>query len=123
MERSKDYLAPKAYNTRGEVLCNPDDLLAWSQSAIQTSNSYLRLQPAYPYIQTGMDMINGSLDSVGPASLSNVQMELTIRNLKELVAAQTNIRIIPAFKTEISEFKGQCDIVNKCFMAWQQMTF
>lgn len=123
MDRQQDYLAPKAYNTRGEVLCDGDDLLSWSKSAVQTSMAYLKLQPAYPYIQAGLDMINGSTDPVGNPSLSTVQMELTIRNLKELVAAQTNIRIIPAFKTEIAEFQPQRDIVNKCFMAWQQMTF
>jgi len=118
-----DYLAPTPYNTRGETICTPDDLLAWSQAAVKTSRSYLRLQPAYPFIQTGLDMINGVSPKTGPQSLSDVNLELTVRNLKELVAAQTNIRIIPAFKTEISEFQAQRDILNKCFMSWQQMTF
>lgn len=121
--RDNGYMAPKAFNTRGEVVCSPSELLSWSNEAVRDSRSYLRLQPAYPYIQTGMDMINGTWQKSGVQSLSDASLELTVRNLKELVAAQTNIRIIPAFKTEIAEFTNQRDILNKSFMAWQQMTF
>lgn len=121
--RDNAYILPSPINTRGEVISSPDDQLAWSKDCISEGKSYLRLQPAYPYIQTGLDMINGSWQNSKVQSLSDVTMELTIRNLKELVAAQTNIRIIPAFKTEIQELAKQRDILNKCFMSWQQMTF
>lgn len=121
--RDSAYLAPPSFKTNGATACTPDTLLSWSKSAIQDSRAYLRLQPAYQYIQDGMDIVNAQWNPSKVTSLSDVTMELTIRNIKELVAAQTNIRIIPSFKTEIQEFKKQEDILNKYFMAWQQMTF
>jgi hypothetical protein len=85
--------------------------------------SYLRLQPAYKYIADGMDIINGEYLVTSVQSLSSVKTENTARNTKELVAAQTNLRIIPSFKAESEAFREQNTILNKGFMAWQNMTF
>ena len=117
------YLAPVPLTRKGESASSPEEYLEWSRSAISDGLSYLRLQPAYRYIQTGLDMINGNWRPANAQSLSDITLELTIRNLKELTSAQTNIRIIPAFKTEIPEFGSQRDILNRSFMSWQQMTF
>lgn len=119
----RGYLAPTPITTRGDIACNPDELLDWAKSAVQDGQAFLRLQAAHPHIQTGLDMVNGTWQKSGVQTLSNISLELTLRNLKEIVAAQTNIRVVPAFKTEIPQFKDQCDMLNKCFMAWQQMTF
>lgn len=116
------YLAPSPFNDDGDINLDPSPQLSWLQSAVSDGRAYLRLQPAYPYIQIGLDMINAIWAKTNP-SLSDINLELTYRNLKELVAAQTNIRIIPAFKTEIAEFDHQKKILNDCFMSWQQMTF
>lgn len=123
LPRDRGYLAPIPFNTNGSNASTISEMLAWSSSAVQDGKSFLRMQPAYNFIQQGLDMVNGVWKSSSVQSLSNVTMELTVRNLKELVAAQTNIRIIPAFKTEVPEFEDQRDMMNKCFMSWQQMTF
>lgn len=90
---------------------------------LSDGRSYLRLQPAYKYIADGMDIINGDFLVTGVQSLSNVRTESTARNTREIVAAQTNLRIIPAFKAESEAFREQNTILNKGFMAWQNMTF
>lgn len=98
-------------------------VLGWSKEFIEQGNAYLRLQPAYPYIQEGMDLINGTSDPSSTATLSSVKTESVVRNIKELIAAQSNIRIIPAFKTEQDQFANQAKILNKLYMSWQKMTF
>ena len=103
--------------------CSPDELFAWSQSMLADGRSYLRLQPAYKYISDGMDLVNGDFLVTDVQSLSNVKTEQTLRNTREIVAAQTNLRIIPAFKAESEQYREQNQILNKGFMAWQNMTF
>jgi hypothetical protein len=121
--RDRAYVLPPPFNPSGTLTLGPSELQGRLKECLESARQYLRLQPAYPFIQDGLDMINGYRPTINVASLSDLQMELTIRNLKELNAAQTNLRIIPAFKTDIPEFNGQNAIMNKCFMAWQQMTF
>ena len=103
--------------------CDPNELFAWSQQVLADARSYLRLQPAYKYISDGIDLVNGDFLVTDVQSLSNVKTETTVRNTKEIVAAQTNLRIIPAFKSEAEQYREQNNILNKGFMAWQNMTF
>ncbi len=121
------YLCPPPFelNTSRQEwdACGADDLFAWTQQMLTDARSYLRLQPAYKYITDGMDMINGEFLVTDVQSLSNVKTESTVRNTKEVVAAQTNLRIIPAFKSEAEQYREQNNILNKSFMAWQNMTF
>lgn len=114
------YLAPAPWSAK----CTPDGLSGWSRECVQAGLAYVKSQPAYPYIDDAVRMINGDLLSAAASeNLSDVKTETTIRNLKELIAAQTNIRIIPSFTTEIGDFEHQKTILNKSWMAWQSLTF
>lgn len=120
------YLCPKPFerNNRGEwEPCSDTEMFAWSQQALADAASYLRLQPAYKYITDGMDIVNGEFLVTDVQSLSNVKTESTVRNVKEIVAAQTNLRLIPNFKSEQEIYRDQTNILNKSFLAWQNMTF
>jgi hypothetical protein len=121
------YLCPAPFdldrNRQEWTPCSPDELFAWSQQMLSDARSYLRLQPAYKYISEGMDIINGDFLVTDIQSLSNVKTEATVRNTREIVAAQTNLRIVPAFKSEAEQYRDQNAILNKGFMAWQNMTF
>lgn len=116
---SNYYLCPRPFRSDAR----PHELGGWAKEFLEQGRIYLRMQPAHPYIQDGMDVINGISGSSCVSTLSNVKTEAVVRNIKELVASQTNIRIIPAFKTEIKEFVHQQTILNKAYMAWQTMTF
>jgi hypothetical protein len=121
------YLAPAPFEfNRSQQrwdACSPDELFAWSQQMLSDARSYLRLQPAYKYISDGLDIINGDFAVTDVQSMSSVRTESTVRNTREIVAAQTNLRIIPAFKSEAEQYREQNNILNKGFMAWQNMTF
>jgi hypothetical protein len=117
------YICPRPFDLSGNIKFSRDKLLSWTNDVVTDGRSYLRLQPAYKYIDDGLSLVNGDLENVPNAALSDYTAEMTVRNLKELVAAQTNIRVIPAFKTEIPEFEKQQDILNKSFMGWQNGTF
>ena len=121
--RDNAYLCPAPFRLTGEPAAKADEYLAWGKDIIADGRAFLRLQPAYPYIQEGMDIINGTSGKVVISTLSGVKTEMTLRNLKELIAAQTNIRIIPAFKSENPEYQKQTGLLNKAFMAWQTGTF
>lgn len=123
MARDRGYLAPIPFGKNITEICTPEEISSWSSNIISDGKSYLRLQPAYPFIQDGVDLVNGDSAKVRVQSLSSVRTDQTVRNAKELVAAQTNIRIIPAFKSDIPEFRHQTQILNNGFMAWQGMTF
>lgn len=100
-----------------------DEQFAWSQQMIQDARSYLRLQPAYKYIASGLDLINGESDPTSVQSLSSVKTESTVRNTREIVAAQTNLKIVPEFKSSSEEYRQQTSVLNRSFLAWQNMTF
>jgi hypothetical protein len=119
------YLCPAPFEADGDnrELATSDSLLAWAKDVVSDGRSYLRLQPAYPFIADGIDMVNGESPVIGVGTLSKMRTDQTVRNAKELIAAQTNIRIIPAFKSEMEEFRQQTTILNKSFMAWQTSTF
>ena len=119
------YLAPAPFDDPGgnREISSPESLLAWAKDIVSDGRSYLRLQPAYPFIQDGIDFVNGENVNTSVGLLSGMRTDQTVRNAKELIAAQTNIRIIPAFKSNIEEFRNQETILNKTFMAWQGMTF
>jgi hypothetical protein len=114
------YLAPPPLSAN----CNEKELSGWGREIIGAGEAYLKMQPAYQYIDEGVRLVNGELfDTNSTNTLSDARTEQTVRNLKELIAAQTNIRIIPSFKTEIGEFEHQKTLLNKSYMAWQSMTF
>jgi len=121
------YLCPAPFEddsgAANREIATADSLLAWAKDVVSDGRSYLRLQPAYPFIQDGLDLVNGETQSTPIGTLSKMRTDQTVRNAKELIAAQTNIRIIPAFKSTMEEFKRQEGILNKSFMAWQSMTF
>lgn len=117
------YLCPVPFLRGHSVDSYSSKLLGWTQEIIQQGNSYLRLQPAYPYIQEGLDLINGINNPATLQTLSDAKTESVVRNLKELIAAQSNIRVVPSFKTSVEEFADQSSILNKLYMSWQRMTF
>jgi len=121
------YLCPEAFTLNQSKQewesCSPEEQFGWAQSMIQDARSYLRLQPAYKYISDGMDLVNGDLLVTDVQSLSSVKTEATVRNTREIVSAQTNLKIVPAFKAEHELYRDQNQILNKGFMAWQSMTF
>lgn len=100
-----------------------EKVFGWSQDFIQQGSAYLKLQPAYPYIQDGIDLINGVNDPAAAATLSSAKTESVVRNMKELIAAQTNLRIIPSFKSESNIFLPTAALLNKMYLSWQGMTF
>lgn len=122
-DSNRAYLAPIPFNTRGEVPYREAEIYDWTKEIITDGRSFLRQQPAYNYIQDGIDVVNGESDTLKTPSLSDFKSELTMRNTKEIVAAQTNIRVIPAFKSTIDEFKTQERILNNGFMGWQNAVF
>lgn len=122
-DRDRSYLCPAPFSTRGEIAYSESKLLDWCRNCVTDGKAYLKLQPAYRYIQEGMDLVNGEYDNVNVDTLSDYRGEITLRNLKELIASQTNVRIIPSFKSELPDFRNQEQILNRAFMAWQMATF
>lgn len=116
---AEQYLCPAPWSADS----TPDGYLGWCKEAIQAGNAYLKQQPAYPYIDDATRLINGQMMLAGSNSLSDAKTEMTNRALKELIAAQTNIRIVPSFKTELADFVHTQSILNRSYMAWQTMTF
>lgn len=122
-EDNNYYLAPAPYNPRTLKPPTADEQFGWAKDAIQQSRAYLRLQAAYPFIQDSMDLISGEHMKSNNQSLSGAKTGLTERNMRELVAAQSNLRIIPAIGTESGHFREQTVLLNKSYLYWQQKTF
>lgn len=123
MADSNFYICPPPFNRKTLEPSSADEQFGWAKECIQQSKAYLRLQPAHPFIQDSLDLVNGDFAKSNNQSLSNVKTDLVVRNLRELNAAQSNLRIIPAIKTEAAPFKEQAIVLNKSYMYWQQKTF
>ena len=117
------YLAPPPFDPKTLLPCDAGTQFAWAKEAIQQSKAYLKLQAAYPFIQDGMDLINGDFAKSANTSLSNVRTDLVTRNLRELNAAQSNLRIVPAIKSDVPAYRDQGAVLNKSNMFWQGRTF
>ncbi len=117
------YLCPAPFANQHVKAGDKDSYLGWSKEVIQQGRTYLRLQPAFPFIQEGLDLINGELHKTKVQTLSDAKTDLVVRNIKELVASISNVRIIPSFKAEASEFQTAANLLNKTYIAWQGMTF
>jgi hypothetical protein len=117
------YLAPRPFDPKTGAPIDGDSQFAWSREAIQAAKAYLKLQPAFPYIQDGLDLINGDFAKSTNASLSNAKTDLVTRNLRELNAAQTNLNIVPAIKTESQYFREQTPVLNNSYTYWYGKTF
>lgn len=117
------YLAPPPFDPKTGDAPNADEQFSWAKEVIQQAKSYLRLQPAHPYIQDSLDLINGDYMKSTQMTLSGVKTDLVVRNLRELNASQSNLRIIPAIKSEASEFRDTAIVLGKCNLHWQSKTF
>src|SRR6266571_1058607 len=117
------YLCPAPYNPTTGVPASADAQFGWSKEFLQQARSYLKLQPAYPYIQDSLDLINGDTHKTSIATLSNAKPDLVVRNLRELNAAQSNLRIIPAIQSFVPQIKAQTILLNLVMTFWQQKTF
>jgi len=117
------YLAPPPFPYSPSSPHHMDELRGWASEVVQQGRNYLRMQPAYRFIQEGLDIVNGDYDRVQFNNLSNAQTASTLRAIKELIASQTNLRVIPAFSTEHKDYYNTSLLLNKMYMAWQSMTF
>ena len=117
------YMAPQPFDRITGVPCTADEQFGWSRELIQSAKAYLKLQPAHPFIQDGLDIVNGDLAKSTNVSLSGVRTDLVTRNLRELNAAQSNLRIVPAIKTEAADFYEQTSVLGKSYMYWHQKIF
>lgn len=99
------------------------DLLGYSKDIIATGSGFLRNQKAYQYIDDAVRLVDGEAFKNDNATLSDVKTDATVRNIKELIAAQSNLRIIPLFKTELENFRNTANVLNKLYMSWQSSTF
>lgn len=117
------YLAPPPFPYTASDTRYMDTIRGWSSEVIQQGRNYLKQQPAYRFIQEGLDIVNGDFDRVNFNNLSNAQTAMTLRAIKELIASQTNLRIIPAFATEHKDYYNTATLLNKMYMGWSGMTF
>src|SRR5438128_7148599 len=97
------YLCPAPYNSATGAPASSDAQVGWDKEFLQQSRNYLKLQPAHPYIQDSLDLINGDTHKTSIPTLSNAKPELVVRNLRELNAAQSNLRIIPSIQSFVPE--------------------
>lgn len=121
--RANFYLAPPPFDPKDGSMPSSDEQFGWAKDFIQQGRAYLKLQPAHPYIQDSLDLINGDFHKSTSTSLSNVKTDLVSRNLRELNAAQSNLRIIPAIHSDVELFREQSVLLNKCYTYWQGATF
>ncbi len=100
----------------------PDMVQGWIGEAIQEGSRYLESQRGYDDIDTGINAIIGE-DEVIPKSLSHVRLNLVKRDISEIVASLSNIRMLGEFKTDNRSLDPTTHVLNKLHRAWYLNTF
>jgi hypothetical protein len=118
-----DYRAPALWNNKGER--TPDDqVTGWLREAVAEGEAFLKSQRAFEDIDLAADIIAGPGNSERlPKTLSRVHVNRLKRQIREMVATQSNLRPTWAYKTDNKDLEDQVVVLNKLVQAWWLGTF
>lgn len=120
--RMSSYLAPPLFDRSGD-LSSEDDILGWMREAMQQGMTYLQSQRAYMDLDRALDIIGGPREERMSKSLSRVHANRLKRQIREVIATESNIRPDWYYKTDNSEFDHNAMVLNKMTSAWYLSTF
>lgn len=93
----------------------------WVREAVQAGEQYLQSQRGWQDIEYAQEVISGATPENIPRSLSKVKVNISKRQVREVVANLANLRPIWQYSSEKN--KTQAIVMGKMLNAWWHATF
>lgn len=120
---ASDYRCPPIFNSKGERTSD-DTVQGWMRNAVQEGESFLKSQRAWSDLDRAYDIIAGPDDTERlPKGLSRCYVNRLKRQMREIVATESNLRPMWGFKSDNREYDDQCVVLNKLTNGWWHNTF
>lgn len=97
--------------------------IGWMKEALQDGRTFLKQQRAYVDISQSIDLIAGLSDKPVPDTLSNLSVNFTKRQAREMVATLSNLKPLWGYTTKNESFDLQSYILNHIVFHWWHATF
>ncbi len=120
-EPPKDWRVPLYLNPDG-THASEANLLGNLKEARQQGVSYLKGQRSWDDIDRAFEALADDQDDPRRPSLSNVRYNISKRCIREVVAALSNLRVVPDYGTENPKYEYQAQLFNKRFSHWWYTT-
>ncbi len=122
MRSMSSYLAPPLFDRNGD-LTRDDEKLGWIREALQQGTAYLQSQRSYRDLDRALEIISGPSEERISKNLSRAHANRLKRQIREVVATESNIRPYWYFKSDNSDYSAHSDVLNKLTSAWYLGTF
>lgn len=117
-----DYVIPPARDTKGDPQ-KEDTLLGYLREVRQDGMTFLKTQRAYPDIDRAFRILQGPRDERMPKTLSRAHCNRLKRQIREVVAMESNLRPMWGYKTDNEKFTQHNEVLNKMMRSWFHGTF
>jgi len=97
--------------------------LGYIRESIQEGDNFLKSQRGYKDHKIALDILSGEESEKIPSSLSDIYINRLKRQVREIVAVESNIRPEWNYKVGDRNYIREEDIVNKCWESWWTGTF
>lgn len=95
-----------------------DYRIGWLKEAVREGESFIRNQTGASDFRIAKDVIAGVNTGKMPTSLSNINVNLTKRLIRDIVATMSNIRPLWGYSTDNAKMEGQAEVLNKLLQSW-----
>jgi len=107
---------------RGTDVTSSSRVHGWQMECVQEGTRYLQSQPGYDDIDSSIRIISNA-DQEMSKHLSQVRINLIKRDVSEIVATLSNVRMLGELKCDNRDFDSQLSALNKMHRAWYLNTF
>lgn len=95
-----------------------DYRIGWLKEAVREGETFIRNQTGASDFRSAKDVIAGVNTGKMPTSLSNINVNLTKRLIRDIVATMSNIRPLWGYSTDNKNLEPQAEILNKLLQSW-----
>ncbi len=95
-----------------------DYRLGWLKEAVREGETFIRNQTGASDFRVAKDIIAGVNTGKMPTSLSNINVNLQKRLIRDIVATMSNIRPLWGYSTDNQELEQQAEVLNKLLQSW-----
>lgn len=95
-----------------------DYRIGWLKEAVREGETFIRNQTGASDFRIAKDIIAGVNTGKMPTSLSNINVNLQKRLIREIVGTMSNIRPLWGYSTDNKSLEPQAEILNKLLQSW-----
>lgn len=109
--------------TLPQEMAPEDTRLMTLKEFVREGETFLRNSPSYADFELGKNIIAGIHQNKISQSLSQINVNLQKRLIREIVAMMSNLRPLWGYSSDNRDLDKQVEILNHLLMSWYQTTF